>query len=109
MNDYFKRDLFSEDADRIRGMVHRPDHITSILSAAETEKIRLKLQARIIEELREQGPMTDEELSSRPQFSHYAHATVPKRRTELYQKGMVICIGDKINSHGARMKIWGLP
>ena len=101
-------DLFPEEQERIRGMCRRPDHLTSIFAASMVEQIRSKLQRRIIDAFKEYGRMTDEQLENLPRFLHYGISTVKKRRTELYQKGIIVCVGETHNSRGSRMKIWDL-
>jgi hypothetical protein len=101
-------DLFDFEKERIRGMVRRPSLVTSVFAASAVELIRSGLQKRIILALYELGAMTDDELEGLAQFSHYAYSTVSKRRTELYQKGIVVIVSEKLNAHGCRMKVWDL-
>ena len=52
--------------------------------------------------------MTDEELNQLPEFSEYGPTTVRKRRTELYQAGLVEQYSVKRNSRGVKMIVWNI-
>ena len=89
-------------------MVRRPDYDTSISAANSLVPKRNKLQIEVLDAFRELGAMTDEELEQLPRFERYTYSTVRKRRTELFQRGEIEIVGDKLNSHGSRMKIWNV-
>lgn len=48
-------------------------------------------------------PLTDRELETRPEFARYAPSTIRKRRSELYQAGALIAVGER-----DRMTTWAL-
>ena len=54
----------------------------------------------------EDGPLTDEALERRPEFAHLAPSTVRKRRSELYEIGMIEHFDTVRNSRGRSMMRW---
>ena len=99
-----QQDLFGN----IKGMVRKGDPMTCFLAATGVERKASLLHENILMALQEGGPMTDQELEDLPQFRHYAYSTVRKRRTELYQSGLVTSIGTKKNRRNQTMLIWTL-
>ena len=99
-------DLFT----RIRGMVRKGDPFTCILAAGGVERRASELHAAITEELYRNGHgMTDQELEDLPRFRpRYAYSTVRKRRTELFQGGLLIKVGTRVNSRRQTMIVWDL-
>jgi hypothetical protein len=102
--------LMFDEPDPIKGMVPRYAWQTEKDAAlAIARHCKTKLQRQIIQAFKTHGAMTDEELENLPQFTHYGPTTVKKRRTELFQMGMVINTGrTKANSRGIHMIIWDL-
>lgn len=103
-------DDFDDDAPDLdlRGMVRSPDHDTSVAAAVHHVSGRTKLQERIYQILHDSGGLMDEQLWLLPEFAHYDQSTVRKRRSELYQAGLVVKIGVGVNSRGFKMTIWGV-
>ncbi len=98
-------DLFT----RIRGMVRKGDPFTCILAAGTIEKKASELHAQITAEIFRHGHgMTDQELEDLPRFSGYAYSSVRKRRTELFQGGLLVVIGARKNKRGSVMQVWDL-
>lgn len=85
----------------LRGMVRVPDHSTSIEAARGVTEIKRTLQKRVYELLTIR-PRTDGELETLPEFSDYRYSTVRKRRSELYQDGLLVWTGEK----RAGQKVW---
>ena len=96
---------------RIRGMVRKGDPFTCILAAGGVERRASELHAAITEELYWNGHgMTDQELEDLPRFRpRYAYSTVRKRRTELFQAGLLVNTGKtRINPRRQTMIVWDL-
>lgn len=90
-------------------MVRKGDPITSVLAADAVQKKASGLHAAITEAIFEQGHgMTDQELEDLSRFSHYAYSTVRKRRTELFQAGLLVEVGIRTNSRRQKMIVWDL-
>lgn len=89
----------------VRGMARNPDHETSVAAAQAIKDGLSDLQQEVIGYLTEK-PMTDEELAARR--PDLAWSTLSKRRTELFQKGIVVEAGTTINSRGRKVKVWRL-
>jgi len=85
----------------IKGMVRVPDHSTSIDAAIGVNEIKTKLQARVFELLCARA-LTDGQLETLPEFSHYRYSTVRKRRSELLQKNMIHWTGERRQGQ----KVW---
>jgi hypothetical protein len=100
-------DLFN--APDVRGMVHRADPQTSIEAAAAIEPRRTELHAKVLQAIAEYGPMTDEELEDLEDFWGYGPSTIRKRRSELYQQGALVIVGERVNSRHKKMLVWGRP
>lgn len=83
-------------------MIRLPSHETSVEAARAVLPCRTVLQQQILSALLANGPMTDGELETLPQFASYGPSTVRKRRSELYQDGRVVETGEKRN----RMMVW---
>lgn len=96
------RDLFED----IRGMVHRGDPLTSVESAIVIARKANALHELVAQAIRERGPMTDEELERLPLFRGFGPSTVRKRRSELYQAGVLKSVSTKRNSRGRPMLVW---
>ena len=85
------------------GLHRNFDHHTSVDAAAVIEPVRQTIRQKVYQALKERGPMTDGELERLEQFKHCGASTVRKRRSELYQKGLVEKDGD--NRRGG-MTVW---
>jgi hypothetical protein len=92
----------------LRGMVHADDPYTSVEAAVSVAPHLNVLQERIKAAFHESGPLSDERLERLPQFAEYGQTTISKRRTELFQRGLLVPVGDEINSRGRRMLVWAL-
>jgi len=106
MNQDETPDLFS-----IKGMVRANDYNTSIEAAQSVEPKRSILQQLILQAFELFGPMTDDELERLSFFKMkgYAETTVSKRRTELFQKGLLKLSNQERRSvNGRKMKVWEL-
>ncbi len=105
----WKRDnLPHRKIDDITGMVRRVGHSTSVAAAKILVRGATALQRRVLDAFKKHGPMTDEELERLPEFSEYGPTTVHKRRTELYQAGLVEQYSVKRNSRGVKMIVWNI-
>ena len=105
----WKRDnLVQRKPDDITGMVRREGPSTSVAAAKILVRGVTALQRRVLDAFQEHGPMTDEELERLPTFSQYGPTTVHKRRTELYQAGLVEQHSIKRNSRGVKMIVWNI-
>jgi len=92
----------------ISGMVHAGDPHTSIDAAVVIEQRRTELYQKVLAAFA-RGRMTDEELEELPEFRAYGPSTIRKRRSELYQQGALVVVGECRNSRGRKMLIWDLP
>ena len=92
--------------DELHRMVHRDDPSTSLDAAANLLPRLNTIQKKVLDALRGLGPMTDEELELLPQFADYGPSTIRKRRSELYQAGLVVEAGRKRNTRKLKMIIW---
>jgi len=92
--------------DDISGMVHHDDPVTSLEAAVVIARHRTELHDKIEAALRALGPMDDEQLEQLPQFAGYGPSTIRKRRSELFQMGVVTPCGVRTNSRGRRMLVW---
>jgi hypothetical protein len=90
----------------ITGMTHRGDPSTSREAATAVARRRTELHAAVLAAFRLHGRMTDEELEKLPQFQTYGPSTIRKRRSELFQQGALVAVGDRVNSRGRKMVIW---
>ena len=89
----------------LTGMVRANNPETSLEAAQSVVRHRTALQVQILHMI--QGhPMTDEELERLPELRDYGPSTVRKRRSELYQEGLLREDGDKLNSRGRMMTVW---
>lgn len=93
----------------IAGMVHADDPHTSRDAAAVIARKRTALHAKVLLAFQAHGQMTDEDLERLPAFEGYGPSTIRKRRSELYQQGALVSYGDRANSRGRSMLVWGLP
>ena len=84
-------------------MYRKNDHDTSIEAARVVAEFRTVLQQQIFEVLQVR-PMTDGELENLPQFMSYGPSTVRKRRSELYQAGLIRESGER----RGRFKVWAV-
>lgn len=94
------------DGDDLAGMIHRGDPFTSVDAAAVVARGRTELHGRIVAAFRAFGPMTDEALEQLDEFARYGPSTIRKRRSELYQQGVLQACGATTNSRGRKMLIW---
>lgn len=99
-----QEDLFGH----IRGMVRKGDPFTCFLAASTIQKKASMLHEQITTAIRYRGDMTDQELEDLTQFSAYAYSSVRKRRTELVQAGLLVCVGYRKNNRGNTMQVWDL-
>jgi hypothetical protein len=97
-------DLFT----RIHGMVRTGDPMTCISAADTIQRKASALHEAIARAIYTRGAMTDQELEDLDRFRHYAYSSVRKRRTELCQAGLLVCIGVRKNKRGNMMQIWEL-
>ena len=94
--------------DDIQGMVHHDDPHTSVEAAIVIARKRTELHERVLQAFRDCGPMTDERLEELSRFEDYGPSTIRKRRSELYQDGVLVIVGEAMNSRGRTMFLWGL-
>jgi hypothetical protein len=66
------------------------------------------LHNQVLDALEMYGPMTDEQLEQLPQFKSFGPSTIRKRRSELYQMGRLRRHGERQNSRGRYMVVWGV-
>ena len=83
-------------------MVRTNGHATSVDSALKIAKVRSGLQERVLEAFYQLGPMTDGEVEKLERFASCAPSTIRKRRSELYQAGVLIKTEDRRNG----MIVW---
>jgi hypothetical protein len=81
---------------------------TSREAAASIAPVRTALHQAVLDALTAGGPMTDEQLERLPQFAHLGPSTIRKRRSELFQQGAVVAVGESRNSRGRLMLVWGV-
>lgn len=98
----------SDMFESVRGMVHRGDPLTSVDAALVIARKATELHEQVVGAVRELGPMTDEQLERLPRFESFGPSTVRKRRSELFQAGILENVGTRLNSRGRKMVIWGL-
>jgi hypothetical protein len=90
-------------------MVRTNDHATSIAAAESLVENLSKLQEEVRLAIATFGPMNDETLERLPQFANrFGSTTISKRRTDLFNKNIVIQIGVNKNARGRKMFVWGL-
>ena len=85
--------------------VRRDDLPTCVMP--EEKKIS-ELHIQVLDALEDHGPMTDEQLERLPQFAGYGPSTLRKRRSELWQMGRLKRHGERQNSRGKYMVVWGV-
>jgi len=83
-------------------MTRREDYDTSNEAADRVFTKLRPLQKRVLAALRKK-PMTDRQLEALPEFEEYMYSTVRKRRSELFQDGLVEKAG---RDPETRMTIW---
>ncbi len=111
MNDWFWQPPMEGEPGimMIRGMVRKGDPFPCILAAEKVQRKASELHEAITKEVyRRRDGMTDQELEDLPRFSRYAYSSVRKRRTELFQAGLLIVIGSRKNNRGNVMQVWDL-
>ena len=84
----------------------RADPITARLAGAATGRRLNELHDAVLASLAEHGPLTDEQLERLPRFACYGPSTIRKRRSELYQLGLIRTAGEEVNSRGKLMIVW---
>ena len=90
-------------------MVRKGDPFTCITAADTIQKKASDLHAAITEAIAKNGHgMTDQELEDLPQFARYAYSSVRKRRTELFQAGLLVVVGSRKNNRGNVMQVFDL-
>jgi hypothetical protein len=89
-------------------MVHRTDYATSVAAAEAVRPHVSPLMWTVHAELARLGDATDAELERLAVFDNYAPSTVRKRRTDLYQLGMVEPTGETRQAPGRRcaLTVW---
>lgn len=97
-----------DDAPDLVGMVHRGDPHTSREAAEVIQKHQTELHAKVLEAFRMFGPMTDEQLEQLVEFRGYGPSTIRKRRSELYQADRLSVVGERVNTRGRKMLVWGM-
>ncbi len=90
----------------IVGMVHTGDPHTSTDAAVVVARRRTELHARVLRAFGAVGPMTDEELERLPEFAAMGPSTLRKRRSELFQQGALVIVGERLNTRGRKMAVW---
>lgn len=90
------------------GMVHRDDPHTSTEAAVAVAFRRNELHEKVRAAFRGHGRMSDETLETLPEFDGYGPSTIRKRRSELYQHGELVAVGETTNTRGRTMLIWDL-
>lgn len=105
-----QRSLFSDvnTGPEIRGMTHARDQHTAVDAAAVVARKRTELHARVLDAFEELGPMTDEMLEGLLRFRDFGPSTIRKRRSELYQQRALVSCGERKNTRGRKMVLWGL-
>jgi hypothetical protein len=93
----------------IAGMVHRNDPHTSVEAAVVIARKRSELHEKVLAAFADRGRMTDEQLEQLPEFQDYGPSTIRKRRSELFQQQALRPYGERVNSRGRTMLVWGLP
>lgn len=86
----------------------RGDHVTSILAGEAVQRRASALHRIILDRFDEFGRLTDEQLEHMPCFADLAPSTVRKRRSELYQMGILKQVSTVTNSRGRQMIVWGI-
>jgi hypothetical protein len=81
------------------------DHPTSV--APDGRRLN-ELHREVLSAFEAHGRLTDEELERLPQFGCYGPSTIRKRRSELYLMGQLVRVGERNNSRGRRMVVWGM-
>lgn len=84
----------------------RTDPVTSHAAARAVAGRLSVLQAEVLEAFEQHDTLTDEALERLPGFNHLAPSTVRKRRSELYQAGLIREAGFATNSRGRMMIVW---
>lgn len=74
-------------------MARRDDHDTSVAAAKAIEPELSELQMKVLTALEIYEAMTDGELEKLERFDGCRPSTVRKRRSELYQNGLVVKAG----------------
>ena len=90
----------------VRGMVRRNSRETSREAARSVLPGLSELQSKILVAFANIGPMTDETLEGI--FSGYGFSTIRKRRSELFQAGLLVADGTEKNRRGISMTKWRL-
>ena len=88
------------------GMVRAKGHETSRDAATGVAGVLTKLHALVLEEFERRGPMTDETLERLPVFADFGPSTIRNRRSELYQRGLLVEDGTEVNSRRKTMVRW---
>ena len=102
------KDHYSDD-DETLGLVHIPDHDTSVEAAESVTPTRSQMKAVVYRLLQEKGPMTDQELLEGIHGLGIpaAYSSPGKRRGDLVDEGLVVDSGvRRPNSNGRQMIVW---
>ncbi len=86
-------------------MTRAGDHATSVEAARRVTENLSRLQHQVLDAFRELGPMTDGQLETLPRFKGQGPSTIRKRRSELYQAGLLVKAGRDTQRS---MVIWAL-
>lgn len=96
----------------LRGLVHTDDPDTSHEAAEEILPRLNQIQGRVLDLLREHGPMTDCELHARyvQAYGPVAYSTARTRRGELRNQGLVIDTGTRrpVPDSGLPAVVWAI-
>lgn len=92
----------------IKGLVRVVDPDTSRLAAECLIPNLTKLQALVYETIKLHGPVTDEKLENCFDRNAFGPTTIRKRRTELYQAGVLRDVGRATNARGRSMILWDI-
>lgn len=90
------------------GMVRSADHETSVQAAQVVKAGLSTLQGLVMAAFKRISSMTDGELEDLPEFRHFAYSTVRKRRTELYQKGLLFKTDERKTEGRSNMAVWAV-
>jgi hypothetical protein len=87
-----------------RRLSHSNDVAPAKQAGASQKATRTKLQQEVLTILNRFGPLTDDKLSE--YFTEYDKGTVRKRRSELFQMGLVQEAGVGVSDRGKPMTKW---
>ena len=96
-----------------KGMIRNPDYATSIAAAQNVAEELSELQERVMLAFKVRGDQgfTDIELEEycNETFGRRGQSTYRKRRTELFQKGLLVPMGKRRPPHSrSALTVWKL-